>query len=152
MSAEVEPPELARLIDFAERPREHDWSLRSALVRYAQPEPARVNTVLELVRRIEGALQPHRKLIERGGEDLWNAVTAHDPPPAEPDGFVVAVLRATTQLDGLGDTLAAWAVEPAGERPNAEVDAVTDSLARHLDDLGVTREERPPARGRRGSG
>ena len=33
--AEVEPAELAQLLDFAECPHTENWSLRAALVRYA---------------------------------------------------------------------------------------------------------------------
>ena len=33
------PSEWARLLDFAERPRAHGWSLRAALTRYAQGQP-----------------------------------------------------------------------------------------------------------------
>lgn len=54
-----------RLVAYAESPRDGDWSLRSALVRYAQPEPARASAVLELVRRTDGALKPSLRLLER---------------------------------------------------------------------------------------
>jgi hypothetical protein len=140
---EVEPPELARLIDFAERPRVDDWSLRAALVRYAQPEPERVNKILELVRRIEWALRAHRKAVEREGQQIWTAVQA-DGDPTGSHADVVALLKAASELDRLGDVLAGWAVELAGERPDAAVDAVTASVERRLDELGVPREEQPP--------
>jgi hypothetical protein len=143
--AEIEPPALARLIDFAERPRTHDWSLRAALVRYAQPEPERVNGILELVRRVESALAKHTKLVEREGPDLWNAFET-DVAPSEAGTGVIELLRATAALDGLGDVLAAWAVDRAGVLPNAEVDRVTADVTQRLDALGVPREERarPP--------
>jgi hypothetical protein len=148
--AEIEPPALARLIDFAERPRTEDWSLRSALVRYAQPEPERVNGILELVRRTEGALGQHAKLIEREGQDLWNAFAAADAP-SEPNAHVIELLRAAAELDRLGDVLAAWAVDRAGDLPNAEVDSVAADVSRRLDALGVPREEqRPPSARQRG--
>lgn len=146
MSVEIEPPQLARLIDFAERPRTGDWSLRAALVRYAQPEPQRAHRILQLVRRIEWALRPHRKAIERAGQEIWSALQGQ-ADPAGPDADVVALLRPTAELDGLGDILAVWAVDLAGERPDAAVDAVTEAVAGRLDDLGVPREEpRPPGR------
>lgn len=53
------------LLNFAELARSDDWSLRSALVRAAQPEPVRAAAVLELVRRCEGALHPLAGEIER---------------------------------------------------------------------------------------
>jgi len=140
---EVEPPQLARLVDFAERPRTHDWSLRAALVRYAQPEPERVSKILELVRRIEWALRARRKAIERSGQEIWNALQA-DAGHAGNHTEVVALLRATTELDRLGDVLAEWAVDLVGERPDAAVDAVTVEVQRRLDELGVPREEQQP--------
>ncbi|MEY2571489.1 MAG: hypothetical protein QOE63_1839, partial [Acidimicrobiaceae bacterium] len=74
MPAEVKPAALALLIDFAERPRTDDWSLRSALVRYAQPQPALVSDVLDDVRRLDWAIQPHAKLLEREGPQVWQAL------------------------------------------------------------------------------
>jgi hypothetical protein len=146
VSAEVEPPELARLIDFAERPRAERWSLRAALCRYAQPNPERVSAILDLVRRIEGALHPHAKLVEREGRDLWVALGRGASPSDEPDGYVVGLLAAMTELDRLGDVLAEWAVDRAGERPDAAVDAVIADVAARLDALGVPVEDRtrPP--------
>jgi hypothetical protein len=143
---EIEPPELAQLVDFAERPRADDWSLRSALVRYAQPQPVRVETILDLVRRIEWALRSHAKLIEREGHALWAALDAGDDPAGGPNAPVVELLRTAAEVDHLGDVLAAWASDPRTERPDAAVDAVTAEVAQRLDALGVPREERtgPP--------
>lgn len=148
MPPEPEPPELARLLQFAERSREGDWSLRSALVRYAQSQPVRVSQVLELVRRIEAALHPHAKLLAARGPELWEAMDGAAPPLSEPSATVVGVLRAAAELDRLADCVVAWAVDRSGERPNAEVDAVVLDVTRRLDDLGVAREERqgPPRR------
>jgi hypothetical protein len=145
---EIEPPELARLRDFAERPRVADWSLRAALVRYAQPEPERASRVLELVRRAEGALHGHGKLLERDGPTIWATVTADPPSPTGPHSDVTALLLATAELDRLGDRLATWAVDRAGDRPDSEVDEVVTDVADRLDTLGIPREEpdRPPRR------
>ena len=146
MPAELQPPELARLVDYAERPRRDDWSLRAALVRYAQPEPQRVSSILDLVRRIEWALRPHQKLLERDGPALWAALDGGDGPTTGPEAFVVELLRVTRELDELGDVVAEWAVDAGPERPDGVVDATITSVARHLDRLGVGREERvrPP--------
>jgi len=57
-------PDGPRLVDYAESPRVGDWTLRSALVRFAQPEPTRAGAVLELIRRTDGALKPHRRRLE----------------------------------------------------------------------------------------
>lgn len=139
---ELEPPELARLVDFAERPRAGDWSLRSALVRYAQGQPVRVRQVLEQVRRIEFALRPHSKLLAREGPELWRSLEpGAPPPPAAPSALVVGLLQAARELDRLGDRLAAWALDWRGARPDAEVDAVVSDVAQRLDALGVAREE-----------
>ena len=58
------PDDGIRLVDYAESSRTGDWSLRSALVRYAQPEPARASAVLELVRRTDGALKPFARVLQ----------------------------------------------------------------------------------------
>jgi hypothetical protein len=145
---EPEPPELARLVDFAERPRVGDWSLRSALVRYAQGQPVRVSRVLEQVRRIEFALRPHGKLLNREGPELWRAVEFGSPAGPAPHALVVGLLQAAAELDRLADRLAAWAVDWRSDRPDAEVDAVVSDVEQRLDALGVAREEGqgPPRR------
>lgn len=147
MPQDPEPPELARLLAFAERSRVGDWSLRSALVRYAQGNPVRVSQVLELVRRIEFGLQPHAKLLAQEGPRLWQAVESDGADP-EPSPLVVGLLRAAAELDRLGDRMATWAVDRAGERPDGEVDAVVLDVTGRLDDLGVAREEQGPPRRR----
>lgn len=73
-------PDDRRLVDYAESSRAGDWSLRSALVRFAQPEPVRAGAVLELIRRTDGALKPHRRRLEAA------AAPAH--PGLDPDQFV----------------------------------------------------------------
>lgn len=57
-------PDGPHLVDYAESSRVGDWSLRSALVRFAQPEPTRASAVLELIRRTDGALKAHRRRLE----------------------------------------------------------------------------------------
>jgi len=118
------PPELAALVDFAERPRVDYWSLRSALVRYAQPEPQRVSDLLDVVRRVEWALAKKPNL----------------------DGL----LAITRELDALGDELAAWAVDITQPQPDADVDRVVADVATRLDQIGVPQQERPPGPRNRG--
>ena len=116
-------PDGPHLVDYAESSRVGDWSLRSALVRFAQPEPMRAGAVLELIRRTDGALKPHRRRLERAlapahpllglpgsapiGDDL--AATVADAPAADlaralvrlPDGAaVVAAYAAAEELSG----------------------------------------------------
>lgn len=144
----IEPPELAALVDYAERSRDGDWSLRSALVRYAQPEPQRVSQVLELVRRLDFALHQHTKLLVKEGPALWSAVATGNG--ADEHAAVVGLLHAADVLDRMAEHVVAWAVDRHGPRPDAEVDAAVRDVTQRLDDLGVAREERtgPPRRGR----
>jgi hypothetical protein len=151
VAAEVEPPELAQLVDFSERSRVGDWSLRSALCRYAQPQPKRVSEVLEVVRRIEAALQPQAKRLVKDGLALWSSLESGDVPAD--DAQLVGVLGAARELDRLGDTMADWAEARHGKHPEDEVDATTADVARRLDELGIPREERmrpPPGARARG--
>lgn len=150
MPAEVEPPELARVLNMAERPRTDDWSLRSALVRYAQPEPARVSRLLEQVRRVEWALQPNLKRLETDGPDVWALVTSDGSSADTSENVVVGLLRAAVELDHLADRLAAWAVDASAERPNAAVDEVVADVKERLDRLGVGNEQREAPARRRG--
>jgi hypothetical protein len=143
---EISPPQLAKLVDFAERPRTEDWSLRAALVRYAQPQPQRASDILDDLRRVDFALAKQSTVLERDGPALWNAL--NDGGDADP--YVVGVLRCARQLDGLGEILAEWAVAYPDARPDGEVDRIVRNVADELDALGVPREERPPGPRNRG--
>ena len=151
MAAEVRPAELAALLDMAERPRAEGWSFRAALVRYAQPEPQRASDLMELVRRIEGALRPSAKLLERDGEAVWSALLVGDGTGA-PDATLVAVLAQLQHLDRVGDLLAAWAVDRVAPRPDDAVDRAVAEVSSRLRELGVEREERRPPPGARRRG
>jgi len=146
--AEIQPAELARVVDSAERSRAGDWSLRSALVRYAEGQPVRVSQVIEQVRRTETALHALSKVLVKRGPDLWAALDGGEVPAD--DARVIDLLRAAIELDQLGDSMAAWADDRTGPRPDDEIDAVTADVARRLDDLGLPREEGPPRRSGRG--
>jgi len=142
--ADVEPAELAQLLDFAERPHAQNWSLRAALVRYAQPQPQRVNDVLDLVRRIQGALGTHAATLQRDGTKVWDALERD--APTEDLAPLVELLDATREIDQLGDALAAWAVDTSRQRPDDMVDAVILDVGARLERLGVPVEERVPSR------
>ena len=148
VAVELSPPELAHLVEFSERPRTHDWSLRSALVRYAQPQPARVEVILDLTRRLEFAIGKHNKVLAKHGDEVWRAIESGD------DGDdtvkdVVALLRVAQEIDALGDILATWAVDRSVGQPDAAVDDCIARVAPQLDALGVAHEERVrPPRGR----
>src|SRR5689334_9719935 len=144
----LEPPELARLVDFAERPRVDDWSLRAAMVRYAQPEPEQVGTIVELVRRIEWALQAEMKPLEADGAALWTDATTGADPDDPVRARIVALLRATLEMDQVGDALTRWAVDPHQPRPTAEVDRVTADVDARLDAINVPHQDREEVRRR----
>ncbi len=80
-----------RLVDYAESSRAGDWSLRSALVRFAQPEPTRAGAVLELIRRTDGALKPHRRRLE--------SASAPTHPDLGPDLFTGSGDRLSVRAD-----------------------------------------------------
>ena len=124
MPAEIQPVELARVVDFAERSRVGDWSLRSALVRYAEGQPVRVSHAAGA-----GAAHSRRrfhalgKVLEKRGAELWarsTVATSRTPTTRR----IVDLLRAAIELDRLGDALAAWADDRTGSRPDDTVDAV----------------------------
>jgi hypothetical protein len=145
MPADIEPPELARLVDFAERPRTHDWSMRAALVRYASPQPQRVDDLLNLVRRLDGALGRQNAVLARDGDQIWAVLNGGaSADAANDDADVIELLRAAVELDRIGDVLAAWAIDISGDRPDAQVDAVIADVGPRLERLGVPQEERPP--------
>jgi hypothetical protein len=141
MPVEVEPPELAQLLDYAERPRADGWSLRAALVRYAQPEPERVGRILELVRRTDAALGKHSDRLEREGPAIWADLTEAPHSPQTSDELI-GLLQAAAELDRFGEGVARWAVDRVGDRPDIEADEVIVDIERRLDTLGVPREER----------
>jgi hypothetical protein len=146
VASQVEPAELVQLLEFSERPRVGDWSLRAALTRYAQPQPQRVSDLLDVVRRIEFAMAAHREELDAEGPELWRVLQEGERSTTDQ---LVGLLRAMVELDRLGDVLAAWANDPSGERPDELVGAVTADIARRLDELGVEREERQrPTRAR----
>ena len=64
-SEPVEPEPSHSLLNYAEAPRVDDWSMRSALVRFAQPEPVRSGQLLELVRRLDAVLHHVARSLER---------------------------------------------------------------------------------------
>lgn len=141
MATEVEPPELAALLDYAERPRVAGWSLRAALTRYAQPQPQRASDLIESMRRAEFGLRSHVKDVERNGPAVWAALEGSSD--SDIDGHVVELLRILQDLDRVGDLIAAWAVDRQGDRPDGAVEAAAAAASTRLDELGVAHEERP---------
>lgn len=148
---DIQPAELAALVDLEERPRVADWSLRAALCRYAQPQPQRVSDVLDLVRRIQFAIDLAD--VEDDGPALWEALQRGDGDRADKDEVTLGLLAAMAQIDRAGDALAGWAVDRSGEAPDPIVDEVIADVTERLARLGVPHQERPQPTGRgRGRG
>jgi hypothetical protein len=150
VAAPLEPPALDALVDLAERSRVDDWSLRSALCRYAQPEPARVATVLSLVRRWDTAVHEHLRVLRSDGDRLFAAAEG-DATPAGDDAPIVELLRVGFDLDRLGDVAAAWAHDRSGPDPGPALDEGAATVAAAFERLGVPAEEPIPS-GMRGRG
>ena len=105
------------------------------------------------MRRIEAALRPFSKVLEKDGPAVWSALSALSAREADAvDERLLGLLGALTELDRVGDELASWAVRREGERPDAAVDAAVAEVGRRLEELGVAREERRPPPGARSRG
>lgn len=148
MATTLDPAELDRLVDVAECARVGDWSLRSALCRYAQPEPVRVGQVLEVVRRTEFALARHAKRLATAGPALWAALESGESGEGE-DREILVLLGVARELDRLGDVLAAWAERCDDASPEPSVDAVVADVTARLDAAGIPREDSEGYRGPR---
>lgn len=142
-------PDGHRLVDYAESSRAGDWSLRSALVRFAQPEPVRAGAVLELIRRTDGALKPHRRRLESASApthpdlgphlfvDAGEAVAIRPGAARVLDAPATDLARALSRLPE-GDSVVAAYVAAAGGDPTfaavpllavaLELDAIAEAL------------------------
>ncbi len=81
----VEVDETLTLLQVAESPRIDDWTLRSALVRFAQPQPELSGAILESVRRTQAALDPvARELLRHGAVTDRGLAVAGDGGLAAP--------------------------------------------------------------------
>ena len=81
----VEAQPQQSLVNYAESPRVDDWTMRSALVRFAQSEPVRASSLLELVRRLDTVLhhvaRPLERRTVRCDRDLGPSFTAEPIAP-----------------------------------------------------------------------
>ncbi len=124
------------LSNFAEIPRSTAWTLRSALVRLAQPEPVRAAAVLDLVRRCEWTIHPLLRAIER------HSVLGDRQPPLPSRSENVEGNQHPNQAPGGGDDpgaehIGGWT---AASSPDRHVDARIVDLARvvnHHPDLAA---------------
>lgn len=150
MPADLEPPELARLADVAGAARVQDWTLRSALTRYAQPQPHRAAAIMELIRRLETALHPHDAILRTDGPALLAETGSGPTTGGDADRtLVIGLLGVARVFDDLSDRLAEWATDITADRPDTAVDEAVSEAKTRLDALGVPEEEdRRPPRGR----
>ena len=81
-----EPDHVRSLLNYGESPQQGDWTLRSALVRLAQPDPLRVGSVIELTRRLDAAIGHVSKVLTRHAVICDRSLTAEDlaAPPRAP--------------------------------------------------------------------
>ncbi len=153
------------LVNVAEVSRTDGWSLRSALVRLAQPEPVRAAAAVELVRRCEAALHPLRRSLERRtvqadrglsiatlvGEDAEAEPRPLDPEDPYPDTRSADLARlARSNADLFPAVLAAY----TGDDPldDHELEALElfsavlqlDELAEILTTWAATGDSPPP--------
>lgn len=159
----AEPDPVRSLVNYAESPRFGDWTLRSALVRLAQPEAGRAGAVLEVVRRCDAALRPVLRELERRTvacdrdlslERLLAAVppapaTGDEPPVAEidesrggpqsgryPDARVADLARVVRRhpTDSDAVLVAYDRLDPLSDAERGSLPALEAALA--LDELG----------------
>ncbi|MEL7156310.1 MAG: hypothetical protein AAFN30_06900 [Actinomycetota bacterium] len=183
MSAMTEGRELARrhqrpipveapldLVNLSERARSEGWTFRSALVRFAQPEPLRSAVIMEFIRRGEAALQPLQSILADGRlVELARLLDSNDGhggdasdhgdhdalegyqslvPLTDDELAALPLVRAVLTLDDLGQTLAEWAPSAPAPGPVATVDDTLARLRTRFDDLSVPVESGPPGPGR----
>ena len=161
--AAADPEPAGSLVNYAESSRAGDWSLRSALVRLAQPEPARVAGVLELVRRLDAVLHHLARPLERhtvvcDRSLTLGAITEEasgwqlaDPGEPYPDTRVAELVRLATAAGPDGDqVLDAYlgevdlAIEEQQALPLLAVAAEFDGLADQLAAWAPTAPAAPP--------
>ncbi|MGI9615336.1 MAG: hypothetical protein ACR2QO_20665 [Acidimicrobiales bacterium] len=155
----------APLVHYAESTRKGDWSLRSALVRLAQPEPVRAGAVLELVRRCDASLSPFGSRLENERISDLARIQQHDDerfaellegyeaesPLSDEEIAALPYLGVAVTLEELAVVLSDWAGAGAPDPPPREtVDALCATAFEQLESLGAPREEQPGPPGRRG--
>lgn len=145
------------LHEYVERLHPGGWSMRAALVRYAQPEPVRAAALLEVTRRAESGLHDVARRIEREprlsdlgralahfGHDYPTLLDAylHDADPIDDEAAsVIPVLAVAASLDDLGAVVAAWAIEAGDDRPDDLIEEGCQQANGQLDALGVERQD-----------
>lgn len=151
----ADPDPDATLLNYAEMGRTGDWSLRSAMVRLALPEPMVVVEVATLVRRLDAVLHhvatPLAKQTVVCDRALTLASVEGDPlePYADTRGADAARLAADAGSDGHAVieaylTTAELTHEERVALPLLGVALELDGLAQLLADWAVTAPAAPP--------
>ena len=150
LAAEGADPEPAgSLVNYAESSRAGDWSLRSALVRLAQPEPARVAGVLELVRRLDAVLHHLARPLERhtvicdrsltldGASETPSGWELAEPADPYPDTRVADLVRLASSAGSEGDQVVDAYVAEVELAPEEQHGLALLSVAVHFDRLAA---------------
>ncbi len=162
----VEVDEQNSILNYAEAPRVGDWTLRSALVRLAQPHPLRSEAVLQLVRRLDAAIRPMVRPLQQHGVTSQRSIPGGAQKIADTrlvdvasDSAVLAaygemvelddaeqasihLVDLALQLDKLSNTLSAWAAAGSDGAPLAEIDNTCARVLKAMNDGGVPEEAR----------
>lgn len=144
------------MLNYAECPYDGDWTLRSALMRLAQPHPARVGRVLDLTRRLDGPLHHVQRILERYPVDADRALTPEtvaeapvDPVPDIRTADLARLAAAGCDLHPLLDGYDSVAPEPLAHEerravPLLMVAVQIEALARTLAAWAVAGPADPP--------
>ena len=147
------------MLNLAERQRgQQGWSLRSALVRFAQPEPTRAAAVLDLVRRCEWALQPLLRTLEAStviaDRALRPDALGEEPAAPYPDARAVDLARLLRHVpdptakaavvDAYGQAGGELTADERGVLPLLEAVLVLDELADTLAAWAPSAPHDPP--------
>lgn len=159
-SSPAEPDRTISLINHAESPRTGDWSLRSAMVRLALPEPMLVVDIATLVRRLDavlhtaiGQLEKHTVVSDRAisldhvadDHDAW---TVDGPVDPYPDVRIADIARLTAVagdavIDGYVEVAELTEIEQRA-LPLLGVAVVFDGLADTLTGWALVAPAAPP--------
>lgn len=148
------------LLNYGEAPHRGDWTMRSALVRLAQRDPARVGALLQVSRRLDAplhhvarALRSHPATCDRAmADEAWDGATDLGPGPADPypDIRTADLARAMGAVADPDAVMAGYRSEVSLDReeelalPLLAEAARFDRLARRLADWADSDLSAPP--------
>ena len=139
------------LLNYAECARADDWSLRSALMRMAQPEPERVARVLSSVRRLDAVLHHVGRMLLKQSvvcdRDLDADLGISTPYPDARAADVARLVALVGEGDAVIEGYSSVAVLGPEERqavPLLLVALEFDAVAETLANWAATRPGPPP--------